>query len=286
MSHVSKKSIPYTAKRDMANELIELIEDRDIDIRVKPDYKDSHMSIVRLAKAMFWCFRNWYETSIPVIYGVMCFILWAFQYYFGVTFPLYGISLMFWGSGVVSLICLAVFEYLRVTDQAVVDKTFDDFYTQIGQTIYVPSDLKDYLDRVGWHKAIRNYDSFHRVMRHEMLHVLQKEHWGKDMYHFTYIFPLMFVTFRGFQWEKEAYTQNLLMYYHESEDNTISESKRKWVAKQFSSPSYAFMWVPFPIPGLWSKPARSMVDRQANKIESGEVQGLYPYKTNTAVGKY
>lgn len=286
MSNVSERSIPYTAKRDIANELIELIENHDIDIRVKPDYKPEHKWIVSLAQSMFWSFRNWYETSIAIIYGLMMSIVWILQSFFQFSAPVYGISIQFWLAGVVSIVCLVIFEIFRANKIAVVDQTFDDFYTQIGQTIYVPSDLKKYLDRVSWQSAIRNYDSFHRVIRHEMLHVLQKEHWGKDTYHFTYIFPFFFLTLRGLKWEKEAYTQNLLMYFHESEQNKITKEQREWAAKQFTNPNYFFMWVPIPIPGLWSKPARQMIDRQADKIESGDIKGLWPYQPNTAVAEY
>lgn len=270
--------MPHNVRKKLANELIKEIKNQHIDIRVKPNYKEKHQRIVNLANIMFWSARNWYEV-IPFL--TLSIILLVNYFLSIVPFLTGGII----GVGI-SLTMLITFELFRHLSVGVFDRTFDDFYTNIDETVYVPSVYLDYIEKLGWETLVKDNDSFHKTIRHELLHHYQKQELGKDAFIFGYIFPPIFLTFRGGKFEIEAYAQNMLMDYHFSEYDEVSEEKRKWVTSQFVSPSYLFMFVPIPLPFIWSKPARWMVDKYADKIENEEITGMWPYHPNKLVPEY
>lgn len=158
-------------------------------------------------------------------------------------------------------------------------KTFFQFHTTIGSKIYlVDSSIK-----------AKMWRSIYGTMRHEFVHVLQREKWWL-LYDFSYILPqilaliafgvafgqvwmLGFMVFAGpipspwrMKWEMEGYTATLLTYFEIHGE--IPDWLIKQKARNFYTSAYYFMW-PF------KKDVLRRLNRIATKIKAGYIKGVY-----------
>jgi len=286
------------------------VRDEGVEIRMKGDYKNSiHRSIARLGQFMFWVFRNWYETSIPLIFLALYYLPPLFGLWSGPVYP-----------ASISVGLLALFEVLRYFEVGRSEKTFDDFFTTILGVIYVPTGWEEWIDDYGWAGTIRQSYSFHKIIRHEMVHVYQRQDWGNLRYLAGYIVPPILITFRAIPIELDGYTQNLIMAMHKNPRNKVPEEERDFVASQLSGPNYLFMFTPevflwlsaisalfaftsiplpllvksiafcllafAPLPWINGFFAKWVVDRRADQVEEGEYKGLAPYRGQRLKASY
>ena len=116
-----------------------------------------------------------------------------------------------------------------------------NFVTTIGSTIYVGP---------GWNE--RSDNDRYRVLRHELIHIRQFHNWpfGRRLswlnhafFSFAYLFILPFLwTFRA-KFEREAYTQTLLVQFELGGTITDPEIDRNTerMVRTFSGPAYLWM---------------------------------------------
>ena len=131
-------------------------------------------------------------------------------------------------------------------------------YSQgFGSTIMFPS-RKDYGDLTDRH--------VYTILRHELVHLLDSKQHPRWFY-LSYLFLLpAFWTFRA-TWELRGYAQNMMVAYEE--DGRISDSQILWIASQFTSPVYLWMW-----PSKRKVLARLTTLR--DQILQEELKGFYP----------
>ena len=141
------------------------------------------------------------------------------------------------------------------------DSSFEDYTTVFGKDVYLASHLdKDNLQHF----------SVYKILRHELIHVLQHEKDGSLKFILKYFFlPLPFVyTFRS-DYEMPAYAQNLLCYYEHR--GHIPPHIKQRIVNAFMSPDY-----------VWMRPFRERVEREVERIcvsiEDGDIEGLWPYE--------
>jgi len=158
------------------------------------------------------------------------------------------------------------------------------YHTTIGNKVYMAGKMRDG----------GNWPGFYRTMRHELMHIVQGNVY-KVLFALGYTFPqclaplsflaisavwlgpwaLLFLLFILVlapmpapwrkKWELEGYTQTMLARYEETGD--VTEDLIEFVARQFTSSAYYYMW-PF-------KSIYEDLYAAADKIKSGEIEGTW-----------
>jgi len=111
-----------------------------------------------------------------------------------------------------------------------------NFTTTIGNTVYTPD-----------HWAAWPEYSQVRILKHEKIHMQQSKKYGRILYSFLYLFfplPFLLCYFRA-KFEKEAYAETIRVAYEQFGDKALNEAFKQFIIKQFTGPSYLWMW-PFP----------------------------------------
>jgi hypothetical protein len=111
------------------------------------------------------------------------------------------------------------------------------FATTIGTTVYVTDGWKTSTDQS---KAI--------LLRHERVHMRQAKRLTRPLFSFLYLFcflPVGLAWFRA-RFEREAYEESFkAAFEYYGREHVFSKEWRDHVAKNFTGPSYLYMW-PFP----------------------------------------
>lgn len=135
-------------------------------------------------------------------------------------------------------------------------KTFmTDFTTTLGYTVYTP---------LGW--GMRSETSRAVTLRHERVHMRQRQKYGFFIFSFLYLFVLPFGrAFYRTKFEKEAYEESMLAsaeYY--GEDILEHKSTRDHYVKQFTSSSYLWMWTNEKDIVAWYDTTHARISRRLN----------------------
>lgn len=131
---------------------------------------------------------------------------------------------------------------------------YSNFWASSGNTVYAPEE--DYKD------ALENPHKYAKILRHERVHVLDMRNDGRIRYSARY------ATRKGRSYyERRGYAQNMIVEYERR--GYVSDSTVDHIVKNFTGPKY-----------LWMDPdARPKIEKLRDKIESREIQGLYPEVT-------
>lgn len=119
----------------------------------------------------------------------------------------------------------------------------DKYVTTIGNTVYVPSDWDSWspLSRV-------------EVLRHERVHMRQQKKYGLVLFTFLYLvpfFPLFFAYGRA-RLEMEAYTESARAKAQLRGSQYVKTQEfRNWMASQFLTGAYGWMWIHKPTVLKW-----------------------------------
>lgn len=106
------------------------------------------------------------------------------------------------------------------------------YVTTLGNTIYVP--------RV-W--MVMQDDERAMILRHERIHLQQQRRYGRLLFSFLYLFPLLPVGLAYFRqkFEKEAYEEQMRAAVEYGRD-IMRPEERNFVVSQFTSSRYLWMW--------------------------------------------
>lgn len=124
--------------------------------------------------------------------------------------------------------------FLRVITFGRMYRFMTDYVTTIGNTIYV-TDKWSSLD--GWSRST--------TLRHERVHMRQRQRMGNLCYVFTYLFwplPVVFAVGRR-NLEREAYEETLRSYFEYFGSRVpYIDSVRDRIVGEFLGPDYFWMW--------------------------------------------
>lgn len=108
------------------------------------------------------------------------------------------------------------------------------YTTTIGYKVYIPREWNDQRWEV---RAV--------VLRHERVHMRQRQRLGMLMFSLWYLLlpmPLLFAAGRA-SFEKEAYAESMRADLEYFGSDYLDAGHRKWMIRQFTGPSYFWMWV-------------------------------------------
>ncbi len=132
-----------------------------------------------------------------------------------------------------------------------------NYVTTLGHTIYVPDDFNE------WPASHR-----YKILRHELIHVLQFERYGWVLMTLIYgLFPLpMGLAYGRARLEWEAYAETLRATAEVSGfREASSEALTQMIVDRFTGPDYGWMW---PFPNAVRKWIREELSRIQTDLES------------------
>lgn len=108
------------------------------------------------------------------------------------------------------------------------------YTTTIGHTVYIPGDWGS------WDEL-----SCVEVLRHERVHMRQQSRYGRLLFTFLYLLPFLplFLAYGRARLEMEAYTESVRARAQLRGAACVQvQGFRDWLASQFLTGSYGFMW--------------------------------------------
>lgn len=135
-----------------------------------------------------------------------------------------------------SRLMLVIDWFLKVITLGMMRRFMTDFVTTIGTTVYVPKYWETELE------ATRIV-----ILRHERVHMRQRQRYGAVLYALLYLFlpfPLIFAYFR-MRLEQEAYEESMVALAdldHNAREVFFSDWYRTSMVGHFTSAEYFWMW--------------------------------------------
>lgn len=108
------------------------------------------------------------------------------------------------------------------------------YTTTIGYGVYIP---RIWLD-LPWQARAE-------VLRHERVHMRQRRRWGSIRFSLMYLFlpvPLLWANWRA-KFEMAAYEESMRAVLEYQGYDALNSRHREWMVRQFTGPSYFWMWV-------------------------------------------
>ena len=134
-----------------------------------------------------------------------------------------------------STLCVIIDFFLFVVTLGKNDSFMTSYTTTIGTTVYIPT---------SWNLMSEARKTV--ILRHERVHMRQKERYGAFLFSFLYLFvplPFLFSYFR-MKFEKEAYEETIRAqkeYY--GKDFLLLPNVRESMIRRFTGPDYFWTWV-------------------------------------------